>query len=125
AVRKSVCGVAASRARAVPFCPQGFLPEPETSARFLVMCVPRRAPARCCLTASYTRWLAGLAANTTGESWISRTVSPVADTTFTFGDAGRAPAALGAALGSALGSALGAASAFGLASALGFGGGVW
>ena len=41
-----------ARARPVPFCRQGFRPDPETRARFFVMWVPRRPPARYCLTAS-------------------------------------------------------------------------
>ena len=32
----------ATRARPVPFCFHSFLPEPETSLRFLVACVPWR-----------------------------------------------------------------------------------
>ena len=35
----------ATRARPVPFCFQSFLPEPATSPRTLVLCVPERRPA--------------------------------------------------------------------------------
>ena len=34
------------RARPVPFCRNGFLPEPLTSERFLTLCVPWRSEAR-------------------------------------------------------------------------------
>ena len=47
-------------ARPVPFCFHGFVPLPPTSARFLVVCVPRRSDAFVCTTdsqmsASFTR----------------------------------------------------------------------
>ena len=44
------------RARPVCFCLKGFLPEPETSERTFVLCVPRCSRARISLTASHTRW---------------------------------------------------------------------
>src|SRR5947209_14186519 len=43
------------RARPVPFCFQSFLPEPETSQRAFVLCVPARSEARKCFTASQSR----------------------------------------------------------------------
>ena len=49
-----------TRARPVPFCFHGLRPLPATFARFLVLCVPRRADAFVCTTdsqmsASFTR----------------------------------------------------------------------
>ncbi len=43
------------RARPVPFCFQSFLPEPDTSLRTFVLCVPARRPARYACTAVWIR----------------------------------------------------------------------
>src|SRR5438128_10737962 len=47
--------ISPTRARPVPFCRQGFLPLPETSARVFVLCVPERRLARYCFTAKCIR----------------------------------------------------------------------
>src|SRR5947208_13317162 len=47
--------ISPTRARPVPFCCQGFLPLPETSARVFVLCVPERRLARYCFTAKCIR----------------------------------------------------------------------
>src|SRR6185437_10692566 len=54
-LRHSGLRISPTRARPVPFCRHGFLPLPLTSARFFVMCVPRRSAAFACTTDSHTR----------------------------------------------------------------------
>src|SRR5712664_3425700 len=54
-LRHSGLRISPTRARPVPFCRHGFLPEPLTADRFFVWCVPRRSAAFSCTTASQMR----------------------------------------------------------------------
>src|SRR5271157_2494945 len=65
-----------ARALPVPFCRQGFLPPPLTSARLFVECVPRRWLAKYCLTASQSRLWFGVTAKTSSASSSCLTVAP-------------------------------------------------
>src|SRR5690349_15748097 len=73
------------RARPVPFCFHSFLPDPATSARTLVLCVPARWPAWNCRTASYSSASFTSAANTSSASSISPTFLLLQSTTSTVG----------------------------------------
>src|SRR5258708_8378059 len=54
-LRHSGLRISPTRARPVPFCRHGFLPEPLTAERFFVACVPRRSAVFSWTTASEMR----------------------------------------------------------------------
>src|ERR1017187_119678 len=74
-----------TRARPVPFCFHSFLPEPATSRRTLVLCVPARSPAWKCRTASYSSASFTSAPKTASASSSSPTFSLFKSTTSTVG----------------------------------------
>src|ERR1700758_4089462 len=65
-----------TRARPVPFCRQSLRPDPATSPRPLVLCVPARSPAKYQRTASCNRCGFTWAANTASASSTWPTVFP-------------------------------------------------